>query len=113
MQLPIYQELIRFFILSFCICCGIFLGFIFKKHCDLQKQNKYQFAKIDSGILRLDTSTGSVSLIRANIDEKEILFGKKFADPIGTFGLIELSKNSYIVCSKRTGYITVVNLPYN
>ena len=111
MQLSIYQELILFFIYSFCICSGIFLGFTFKKHRDLQKQNKYQFAKIDSGILRLDTSTGSVSLIKSNIDEKEILYGKKFADPIGTFSLIELSKNSYIVCSKWTGNINYVNLP--
>ena len=109
MQLPIYQELILFFIYSFCICSGIFLGFTFKKHRDLQKQNKYQFAKIDSGILRLDTSTGSVSLIKSNIDEKEILYGKKFADPIGTFYLVELTKDSYIVCSKWTGNIT--NIP--
>lgn len=113
MQLPIYQELILFFILSFCISCGFFLGFNFKKHRDFQKQNRFQFVKFYSGILRLDTSTGSVTLIESNIETKEILHGKKFAEPIGTFNLLELSKDSYIVCSKWTGHITVVNLPNN
>lgn len=113
MQLSIYQDFLITFCLFFCVICGMFLGFNLKSHRDLQKQNKFQFFKIDSGILRLDTSTGSVSFIKTNSDVKEILYGKKFADSIGTFSLIELSKDSYIVCSKWTGHITVVNLPYN
>ena len=111
MQLSIVQNLILFSCLFICMSGGIFLGFTFKKNRDLQKLNKYQFAKIDSGILRLDTSTGSVSYIKSNSDIKEILYGKKFADSIGTFSLVELTKDFYIVCSKWSGNITVVNLP--
>ena len=77
MQLSIYQDFLITFCLFFCVICGMFLGFNLKSHRDLQKQNKFQFFKIDSGILRLDTSTGSVSLIKSNTEIKEILYGKK------------------------------------
>ena len=88
---------------------GIFLGHDLRDIKEERKRTSFKFLKAKSGILRLNTKTGQVVLIKKQNEETEVHKGKRFPNSAGYFDLIENGNDNYVLYDKWTGYCTVLD----
>lgn len=96
-------------VLIFAELMGIFIGHDLREAKVERKRTSFKFLKSKSEILRLDTKTGQVVLIKKQNEETEVHKGKRFPNSAGYFDLIENGNDNYVLYDTWTGYYTVLN----
>lgn len=97
------------FAIIFAELMGIFIGHDLREAKEGRKRTSFKFLKSKSGILRLDTKTGQVVLIKKQNEEAEVHKGKRFPNLAGYFDLIENGNDNYVLYDTWTGYCTIIN----